>query len=124
EDLIREFSQRSILIEQRTDELIEQYINDYGHRPSQGVLLQLRQDATLDTRRAKTDIKESLAEKMSAWRERSLPAGHEPATVIANATGHESAVISADRPTVEVRPLLPVWILSDTSATRSTFTRA
>src|SRR5690625_807644 len=124
EDLIREFSQRSILIEQRTDELIEQYINDYGHRPSQGVLLQLRQEATLDTRSAKTDINESLAEKMSAWRDRSLAAGHEPATVIANATGHESAVISADRLTVEVRQQLADWVLSDTSARRSTFTRA
>src|SRR5699024_9037822 len=120
EDLIREFSQRSVLIEQRTDELIEQHVKDYGHRPSQGVLLQLRQQATLDTRSAKADTNESLAEKMSAWRDRSLAAGHEPATVIANATGHESAVISADMLTVEVRQQLADWVLSDTSARRST----
>src|SRR5699024_6155577 len=61
---------------------------------------------------------------MSAWRDRSLAAGHEPATVIANATGHESAVISADRLTVEVRQQLADWVLSDTSARRSTFSRA
>src|SRR5699024_4070104 len=73
---------------------------------------------------AKADTNESLAEKMSAWRDRSLAAGHEPATVIANATGHESAVISADMLTADVRHQLADWVLSDTSARRSTFTRA
>lgn len=124
DDLIREFSQRSVLIEQRTDELVEHYVDHYGHRPTQGVLLRLRQQATLDTRSAKADTNESLAEKMSAWRDRTLAAGHEPSTVIANATGHDSAVITPDMLTGGVRAQLADWVLADTSARRSTFTRA
>src|SRR5699024_11451052 len=93
DDLIREFSQRSVFIEQRTDELIEQYVADSEHRPSQGVLLQLRQQTTLETRSTKPDVSESLAEKMSGCRDRTLNAGHEPAEVIANATDHDSQAI-------------------------------
>ena len=124
DDLIREFSQRSVFIEQRTDELIEQYVADYGHRPAQGVLLQLRQQATLETRSTKPDVSESLAEKMSGWRDRTLNAGHDPAEVIANATGHDSQAINPDMLTDDVRKQLAEWVLADTAARRSTFTRA
>src|SRR5699024_4483770 len=50
DNLIREFSQRSVLIEQRKDELIEQYVDTHGHMPPRHVILQLRQRATLETR--------------------------------------------------------------------------
>src|SRR5699024_8075824 len=59
DDLIREFSQRSVLIEQRKDELIEQYVDTHGHMPPQHVILQLRQRATLETRSQKRDKAES-----------------------------------------------------------------
>lgn len=124
EELIREFSQRSVLIEQRTDELIEQYVAKHGHRPKQGVLLQLRQQATLETRSHKSDLAESLAEKMAGWRDRTLTAGHDPAEVIAQATGHDSQVIGPDMLTADVREQLADWVLADTAARRSTFTRA
>ncbi|NWN87253.1 MAG: relaxase domain-containing protein [Micrococcaceae bacterium] len=124
DDLIREFSQRSVLIEQRKDELIDQYVEIHGHMPPQHVIWQLRQQATMDTRSAKADTTESLAEKMSGWRDRTLAAGHEPATVIENATGHDSAVITPDMLTADVRTQLADWVLADTSARRSTFTRA
>src|SRR5699024_11231007 len=78
EELIREFSQRSVLIEQRTDELIEQYVATHGHRPTQGVLLQLRQQATLETRRSEEHTSESSAEKMAGRRDRTLTAGPDP----------------------------------------------
>src|SRR5690625_537521 len=68
EELIREFSQRSVLIEQRTDELIEQDVATHGHRPTQGLLLPLRQEDTSATRSPKSDVTESLAEKMAGWR--------------------------------------------------------
>lgn len=124
EDLMREFSQRSVLIEQRTDELVAEYVELHGTRPPQGKLLQLRQQATLETRSQKTNKTESLAEKMSGWRERTVHAGHDPATVIAQATGHDSAVITPDMLTAEVRGQLAKWVLADAAARRSTFTRA
>src|SRR5699024_4995023 len=40
DDLIREFSQRSVFIEQRKDQLIEGYIATYGHMPPRHVILQ------------------------------------------------------------------------------------
>src|SRR5690625_2261169 len=124
EELIREFSQRSVLIEQRTDELIEQYVATHGHRPTQGVLLQLRQQATLETRSHKSEVTESLAEKMAGWRDRTLTAGHDPAEIIAQATGHDSQVIRPEMLTEDVREQLADWVLADTAARRSTFTRA
>ena len=124
DDLIREFSQRSVLIEQRTDELVADYEQNYGHRPSQAVLLQLRQQATLETRNSKVNPTESLAEKMSGWRDRTLAAGHDPATIIANATGHDSVAITPDMLTDDVRGQLADWVLAETAARRSTFTRA
>src|SRR5699024_9553060 len=110
EELIREFSQRSVLIEQRTDELIEQYVATHGHRPTQGVLLQLRQQATLETRSHKSEVTESLAEKMAGWRDRTLTAGHDPAEVIAQATGHDSQVIGPEMLTDDVREQLADWV--------------
>lgn len=124
EDLMREFSQRSVLIEQRKDILIDEYVARTGHMPPRHVILQLRQQATLDTRSHKTDKTESLAEKMSGWRERTVNAGHDPATVISQATGHDSAVITPDMLTDDVRAQLATWVLADAAARRSTFTRA
>lgn len=124
DDLIREFSQRSVLIEQRTDELVAEYVELHGTRPPQGKLLQLRQQATLETRSHKSDKAESLAQKMSGWRERALNIGEEPATVIAQATGHQSAAITLDMLTDKVRDQIAQWVLADTSKRRSTFTRA
>src|SRR5699024_3520181 len=116
--------QRSVLIEQRTDELIEQYVATHGHRPTQGVLLQLRQQATLETRSHKSEVTESLAEKMSGWRDRTMTAGHEPEEVIAHATGDDSQVIGPEMLTDAVREQLADWVLADTAARRSTFARA
>src|SRR5699024_689595 len=64
------------------------------------------------------------AEKMSGWRERALNIGQEPATVIAQATGHQSAAITPDMLTEDVRDQIARWVLADTSQRRSTFTRA
>src|SRR5699024_2349463 len=93
QELSRDFSQRSVLIEQRTEELIEQYVATHGHRPTQGVFLQLRQQATHETRRHKSEVTESLADKLAGWRDRTPNAGHDPPEVVAQATGHDSQVI-------------------------------
>src|SRR5699024_11562333 len=76
------------------------------------------------TRSTNPDVSESLAEKMSGWRDRTLNAGHDPAEVIANATGHDSQAINPDMLTDDVRKQLAEWVLADTAARRSTFTRA
>src|SRR5699024_3761885 len=124
EELIREFSQRSVLLEERKDQLIDDYVETYGHMPPRHVILHLRQKAPLETRSHKSDVTESLAEKMAGWRDRTLTAGHDPAEIIAQATGHDSQVIGPEMLTEDVREQLADWVLADTAARRSTFTRA
>src|SRR5699024_5470628 len=103
------------MFEQRSDERVSEYMKLHGTRPQQWKLLQLRQQATLETRSHKSDKAESLAQKMSGWRERALNIGEEPATVIAQATGHQSTAITLDMLTDKVRDQIAQWVLADTS---------
>ncbi|WMY80074.1 MobF family relaxase [Citricoccus sp. I39-566] len=124
DSLIEEFSTRSRAIEARTDELVAEWTGTHGGRPPAAVVLQLRQQATLDTRTPKEESSLSLAEKMVGWRERSLATGHDPATVVAHAVGHADTTITPDQLTDDVVGQLATWTLADASARRATFTRA
>ncbi|XKH55527.1 relaxase domain-containing protein [Citricoccus nitrophenolicus] len=124
DSLIEEFSTRSRAIEARTDELVADWTATHGQRPPAATLLQLRQQATLETRTPKQDRSLSLAEKMVGWRERSLATGHDPATVVANAVGHADTTITGDQLTDDVIGQLAGWTLADAATRRATFTRA
>lgn len=124
DNLIQEFSTRSRAIEARTDELIADWTTTHGQRPTAATLLQLRQQATLETRTPKQDQSLSLAEKMVGWRERSLATGNDPATVVANAVGHADTTITPDQLTDGVIGQLARWTLADAATRRATFTRA
>ncbi|WP_298041974.1 MobF family relaxase, partial [uncultured Citricoccus sp.] len=60
DSLIEEFSTRSRAIEARTDELVAEWVATHGQRPPAAMLLQLRQQATLQTRTPKEESSMSL----------------------------------------------------------------
>ncbi|XKH54439.1 relaxase domain-containing protein [Citricoccus nitrophenolicus] len=124
DSLIAEFSTRSRDIEARKDQLVAEWVATHGRQPPAAVVLQLRQQATLETRTPKQDQSLSLAEKMVGWRERSLATGHDPATVVTNAVGHADTTITGDQLTDDVTAQLVTWTLADAATRRATFTRA
>lgn len=68
EDLIAEFSNRSRHVDIETDRLIEEYVAEYGRRPSAKTIIELRATATIATRPEKE--LHSLAELTTGWRDR------------------------------------------------------
>lgn len=66
--LIDEFSSRSRAIDARTDELITDYEQQHGRRPSKTTIIRLRAQATLSTRPDKQIY--ALAELTEQWRTR------------------------------------------------------
>jgi conjugative relaxase-like TrwC/TraI family protein len=68
EALMAEFSQRSVAIEERKAELINQFALGHGRQPTSVEVLELRRRATLETRQAKEH--HSLAEMTESWRRR------------------------------------------------------
>ncbi|OOP63074.1 hypothetical protein BMF89_07650 [Arthrobacter sp. SRS-W-1-2016] len=78
EALIREFSNRSRLIDQETDRLVATWT--YSHRtpPSATTTIKLRQQATLSTRTAKPETIAPLHQLSAQWRERAAVKGFDP----------------------------------------------
>lgn len=68
ESLIGEFSSRSRRIEEATERLIAEYVDQYGHRPSAKRIIELRAKATLETRPDK--VIRSLFDLTGEWRGR------------------------------------------------------
>ncbi|NUL44094.1 relaxase domain-containing protein [Cellulosimicrobium funkei] len=124
DSLIAEFSTRSRDIEARKDELVAAWVATHDRQPPAAIVLQLRQQATLDTRTPKQDQSLSLAEKMVGWRERSLATGHDPDAVVVNAVGHADTTITGGQLTDQVVGQLATWALAEAATRRATFTRA
>ncbi|WP_197273506.1 MobF family relaxase [Arthrobacter sp. ZBG10] len=82
EALVREFSNRSRLIDVETDRLVREWITDHGARPTATTIVRLRQQATLSTRTPK-DVEPSPLRTLSAqWRDRAKNKGFDPASVV------------------------------------------
>ncbi|MHC6219410.1 MobF family relaxase [Arthrobacter sp. MMS24-S77] len=84
DSLIREFSNRSRLIELETDRLVAAWTTDHGTPPTATTTIKLRQQATLSTRTPKADIIAPLRELSAQWRARAAAKGFEPRLVLAN----------------------------------------
>ncbi|MHA7291983.1 MobF family relaxase [Arthrobacter sp. MDT3-24] len=82
-ELIREFSNRSRLINLETDRLVAQWVTERGHPPTAATIIKLRQQATLATRTPKTELPTPLRELSGQWRERAAAKGFQPADVLA-----------------------------------------
>src|SRR5439155_7080796 len=63
---IRGFSRRRTQVEAGYDELVRDYVRQYGHTPPRSVQLKLAQQATLNNRPAKTRLR-TLAEQITDW---------------------------------------------------------
>lgn len=83
EDLIREFSNRSRLINVETDRLVAEWTMEHGRPPSTAKVIKLRQQATLATRVHKSEIPTPLHELSRGWKARAAAKGFPPDDVIA-----------------------------------------
>ncbi|WP_181037200.1 MobF family relaxase [Arthrobacter sp. 4R501] len=83
--LIREFSNRSRLINLETDRLVAQWVNEHGRPPTAATIIKLRQQATLATRIPKAELPTPLHQLSGQWRERAAAKGFQPADVLAAA---------------------------------------
>lgn len=125
DQLIEEFSSRSISIEARKDELIADFESTYGHSPTAREILIMRQRATLENRPDKETVERTtLPEKMHWWRQRTHMAGLDPDTVVRNAVGHHVRSVTAEMVTPDIIEQISQWTLTDASQRRTTFSRA
>lgn len=82
--LIREFSNRSRLIDLETDRLVAEWAASHGTPPTATTTIKLRQQATLATRTSKSETVAPLHQLSAAWRTRAVAKGLEPSFVLAN----------------------------------------
>ena len=123
DDLINEFSSRVHDIDAAKDRLIAEYVATHGRQPSTKMILQLRQQATLETRPHKQV--HSLAELTEQWRHRATALLGEDATgwasrVIAESDG---IVIRADDIPTDMVDALAATVLATVGEKRSTWRR-
>ncbi len=69
--LLAEYSRRAKMLNQKADQLIEKYAEKHGRRPSTREIIQIRQQAALETRPKK--IVQSLKDLTASWRRRAEP---------------------------------------------------
>jgi conjugative relaxase-like TrwC/TraI family protein len=102
--LIREFSNRSRLIDLETDRLVAEWTAGHGAPPSATTIIKLRQQATLSTRTAKSESVTPLHQLSAQWRIRATDKGFEPEQVLAATVrrSHRAPFRSAD--------FVPSWI--------------
>jgi conjugative relaxase-like TrwC/TraI family protein len=112
-ELIKEFSNRSRLIDTETDRLIRAWIHEHGKKPTATTIIKLRQIATLATRQAKNESPTPLNELQASWRNRAQAAGQDPRTVVEH-TIHRSG----QRP-ARASDLSPAWIEAAAAVTRA-----
>lgn len=82
--LIREFSNRSRLIDLETDRLVAEWTTSHGTPPTAATTIKLRQQATLCTRTAKPETAIPLHKLSAQWRTRAAAKGFESREVLAN----------------------------------------
>ncbi|MFX1820944.1 MobF family relaxase [Pseudarthrobacter sp. CC4] len=112
EDLIREFSNRSRLINVETDRLVAEWTKEHGHPPTTATVIKLRQQATLATRVPKPELPTPLHELSREWKARATAKGFQPDDVIA-------ATINRSRITpFGFTDLNPDWITTIATLTR------
>jgi len=83
EDLIREFSKRSRLINLETDRLVAEWTKEHGQPPTTATIIKLRQQATLTTRVPKAELPTPLHQLSRQWKARATAKGFQPEDVIA-----------------------------------------
>lgn len=124
DELIEEFSSRSRLINERTDQLIRQWEATHGREVPDDVLLNLRRQATLDTREAKPEEKLTLGARVALWRRQATDRDYFPRGIVEDATGLSTDFYTAADFTDEALTELGTHALRRAALKHPTFTRA
>lgn len=124
DELIIEFSQRTSAIEERKNELIDQWKARNGENISDENILQLRRQATLESRQAKPEEKLPLSSRLYQWKMRSLALGIFPEKVVQAATGHHNPIYTLESFTPEALDEIATNVLERTIIKHPTFNRA
>ncbi|MEW1820399.1 MobF family relaxase [Arthrobacter sp. NPDC080031] len=82
--LIREFSNRSRLIDLESDRLVAEWTTHHGTTPTATTTIKLRQQATLSTRTPKAETIAPLPQLSAQWRARAVAKGFAPSLMLAN----------------------------------------
>ncbi|WP_457966883.1 relaxase domain-containing protein [Arthrobacter sp. D1-29] len=82
DQLIREFSNRSRLIDLETDRLVSLWTEEHGKRPSATTTVKLRQQATLSTRAPKAESVAPLRVLSRQWQARAIARGYDPSRIL------------------------------------------
>lgn len=82
--LIREFSNRSRLIDIETDRLVKQWTTEHGNPPTATTTVRLRQQATLSTRTPKNASPSPLRLLSAQWHYRAKAKGFDPESIVAS----------------------------------------
>ena len=119
--LLKHFSKRRAVIEDRYRALTSDYRQTHGHEPPRAAQLKLAQQATLETRDAKA-AQASLADKLTAWREeaRAVIGASALARLGSEALGQPRTVSSLDDLPVEA---LARSVVEVVAAEKATWTR-
>ncbi|MDN5604374.1 MAG: relaxase domain-containing protein [Kocuria sp.] len=124
DSLINEFSTRSLAIEARKHELVEQWENTHDRQVPQEVVLKFRQQATLETREPKDGDKQPLTSRIIDWQDRCWRLNLDPDAIVSSATGNHTDVHSPDQLTEPAISEIATHALERTANKHSTFTRA
>lgn len=123
DELIAEFSQRVMAIEERKDELVKNWEETHGRKAPENVVLDFRRQATIETREEKQAIKLPLNIRMTLWRSRAYRRGFSPEQIIREATGRNIDFYSPASFTPNALAEIANEILDRTITRHPTFTR-
>lgn len=84
QQLVKEFSNRSRLIDAETDRLTQLWTTEHDKRPGATTIIKLRQIATLTTRQPKDESPRPLTELRASWQQRAIATGKTPRAVVEN----------------------------------------
>ncbi|MGR0161103.1 MobF family relaxase [Paenarthrobacter nitroguajacolicus] len=112
EALVREFSNRSRLIDIETDRLVKLWTAERGTPPTATTTVRLRQQATLSTRTPKNASPSPLRLLSAQWRARAMAKGFDPESVVASTVRR-----SHSRP-FGIGDFAPDWIIAVGLVTR------
>ncbi|MDF1606276.1 MobF family relaxase [Nocardioides sp. YIM 152315] len=124
QSLSKLFSSRASAIDAAADDLIQQYVDKHGHRPSRAVVHRIRNQASLATRPPKQS--RSLAELTDVWRRTASAGLSEDATAWTRDLASDAAprTLRADDVPLDLVDALASSVLAQVEEKRSTWRRA
>lgn len=124
DELLHEFSTRSVAVELEKEKLIAEFLEKYGRSPDTEEIIKLRQQATLSTRTAKSKESVPLHRQMFLWKERAHAEGFDISKVVSDALSGEATVIeAATLPQLAVDQIAG-YVLQEVATNRPSFAKA